>query len=510
MTARPAPASTPTHVYAAAGTYTVSLTVTDDSGATSVSSGSVAVVANIAPSAAFTASPTGLSVSTDAAASADPDGTIASYAWDFGDGATGTGVTATHAYAVEGTYTVRLTVTDGAGATGTTTRDVTVVRPANQLPTAAFGSAGTFLDVDLDASASADPDGTIASYGWDFGDGTTGTGRTTSHHYATTGGYDVTLTVTDDRGGSATKTTRVNVSANQAPVARITSSTNRLVLSVDGSSSSDADGTVASYAWDFGDGSNGTGATASHTYAADGTYTVRLTVTDGQGATGTTTTSVTAVGDPSAARDAFGRTVTGGWGTADRGGAWTLSGTLSRYSVAAGAGSVSLGVGASAKPMLNAVSITDTDFSTVFTTDKAPTGGGQYVSLVGRSVAGGSEYRAKLLLASTGAVTAYLTRVDAGTEVSLGSAVVPGLTYTAGTKYQVRFQAVGTSPTTLRVKVWPQGQTEPSAWVLSRTDSTAALQTAGSVGFYQYVSGSATNAPVVFTVDDVWVGPQQP
>ena len=66
---------------------------------------------------------------------------------------------------------MRLTVTDGAGATGTTTRDVTVVRPANQLPTAAFGSTGSFLDVDLDASASADPDGTITSYAWDFGDG---------------------------------------------------------------------------------------------------------------------------------------------------------------------------------------------------------------------------------------------------------------------------------------------------------------------------------------------------
>ena len=177
-------------------------------------------------------------MSTDASASADPDGTIASYAWDFGDGATATGVTATHAYAVEGPYTVRLTVTDGAGATATTTRDVTVVRPANQLPTAAFGSTGSFLDVDLDASASADPDGTITSYAWDFGDGMTGTGSTTSHHYAATGGYDVSLTVTDDRGGSATETTRVEVLANQAPVARITSSPNRLVLSVDGTTSS--------------------------------------------------------------------------------------------------------------------------------------------------------------------------------------------------------------------------------------------------------------------------------
>ena len=298
---------------------------------------------------------------------------------------------------------------------------------------------------------------------------------------------------------------------NQAPAAAFTSSVDRPRAStLDGTTSTDPDGTIASYAWDFGDGTTGTGATTAHTYAAAGTYTVPLTVTDGQGASDSVTTAVTVVNDPSVARDAFGRSVTSGWGTADRGGAWTLSGTLSRYSVAAGAGSVSLGAGASGKPMLSSVSIRDTDFRTEFTTDKAPTGGGQYVSLVGRAVPGGSEYRAKVLLASTGAVTAYVTRVDAGTEVSLGGAVVPGLTYTAGAKLGVRFQVVGTSPTTLRVKVWPQGQSEPTAWHLSRTDGTVGLQTAGSVGFYHYVSGSATNTPVAFTVDDAWVGPQQP
>ncbi len=502
--------ATPAHLYPAAGTYPVTLTVTDDDGATAVASSSVTVLANTAPSAGFTTTTSGLSVSADAASSADTDGTIASYAWEFGDGTNGSGSTVTHAYAEEGTYTVRLTVTDDQGATGTTTHDVTVVRPPNQPPSAAFSSSVSFLDVALDASASTDPDGSIASYAWDFGDGATGTGTTASHTYAAAGEYDITLTVTDDRGGSTTLTKRIAVAANQAPVARLATSVNRLVVTADGTASTDADGTVASYAWDFGDGSTGIGSTTSHTYAADGTYTVTLTVTDGQGASDSASTSVTVVNDPSVARDAFGRTVTGGWGTADRGGAWTLSGTLSRYSVASGAGSVSLGAGSSAKPMLNAVSITDTDFRAVVTTDKAPTGGGQYVSLAGRAVPGGSEYRAKLLLASTGAVTAYLTKVDAGTEVSLGSAVVPGVSYTAGTKLQVRFQAVGTSPTTLRVKVWAQGQNEPAAWLLSRTDSTAQLQTAGSVGLYHYVSGSATNAPVVFRVDDVWVGPQQP
>jgi hypothetical protein len=74
----------------------------------------------------------------------------------------------------------------------------------------------------------------------------------------------------------------------------------------------------------------------------------------------------------------------------------------------------------------------------------------------------------------------------------------------------VRFQAVGTSPTTLRVKVWAQGQAEPAGWLLTRTDSAGPLQGAGSVGFYHYVSGSTADAPVVFTVDDVWVGPPRP
>ena len=131
------------------------------------------------------------------------------------------------------------------------------------------------------------------------------------------------------------------------------------------------------------------------------------------------------------------------------------------------------------------------------------------MSVIARSVAGGSEYRGKLLLGSTGAVTAYVTRVDAGAETSLGSAAVTGLTYAPGTVVKVRLQATGTSPTTVRIKVWT-GATEPRAWLLSRTDSTAGLQTAGSVGFYDYVSGSATNAPVVFRHDDLWVGPPQP
>ncbi len=78
------------------------------------------------------------------------------------------------------------------------------------------------------------------------------------------------LTVTDNQGATGTVTHTVTAVANAEPVAAFTSSVNDLVVSFNGSGSSDSDGTVASYGWDFGDGQNGTGATPSHTYAAAG------------------------------------------------------------------------------------------------------------------------------------------------------------------------------------------------------------------------------------------------
>jgi len=92
---------------------------------------------NQLPTASFTTGATDLDLSVDGNGSSDPDGTIASYAWTFGDGGTGTGVTASHTYATGGTFTVTLTVTDNRGGTATTSQDVTVV-PANQLPVAAL------------------------------------------------------------------------------------------------------------------------------------------------------------------------------------------------------------------------------------------------------------------------------------------------------------------------------------------------------------------------------------
>ncbi|HCP32156.1 TPA: hypothetical protein DIT45_02780 [Candidatus Acetothermia bacterium] len=155
----------------------------------------------------------------DGSTSHDPDGTIVSYNWSFGDGASGTGTIVQHPYNSTGTYTVRLTVTDDDGATNTATQQVTITQAPNQAPVASFTytppSPLVGSPVRFDGSTSHDPDGTIVSYNWSFGDGASGTGTIVQHPYASTGTYTVRLTVTDD--DSATNTATQQVSVTQAP-----------------------------------------------------------------------------------------------------------------------------------------------------------------------------------------------------------------------------------------------------------------------------------------------------
>ena len=289
----------PTHVYAAAGSYNVTLTVTDNQGASGPVSHTVVVsAANQSPTAAFTSTVTNLSVAFDGSTSADPDGTIASYSWNFGDGtAASTAVKPTHVYAAAGSYNVTLTVTDNQGATGQLTQAVVAVAPPNQAPTAAFTSTVSNLSVAFDGSTSADPDGTIASYSWNFGDGpTVSTAVKPTHVYAAAGSYNVTLTVTDNQGATGQVTHTVVAVAppvNQPPVSAFTSTVTNLSVAFDGSTSADPDGTIASYSWNFGDGTAAsTVVKPTHVYAAAGSYNVTLTVTDNQGATSQVTHAV--------------------------------------------------------------------------------------------------------------------------------------------------------------------------------------------------------------------------
>ena len=305
--------------------------MTDDHGKTATTTQDVTVTVNVAPTAAQTSSCTALDCTFDGTGSTDPDGTIASYSWNFGDNTSGTGATPKHSYVVGGTYSVVLTVTDNGGKTNSVTRSVTVTSP-NAAPKAAFTSDTSGLKVSVDGSTSTDTDGTVSSYAWDFGDGTSGTGKTTSHTYSSGGTYSVVLTVTDDGGATDSVTHAVTVSkTNAAPKAAFTSDTSGLKVSVDGSTSTDTDGTVSSYAWDFGDGTSGTGKTTSHTYSSGGTYSVVLTVTDDGGATDSVTHAVTVSKTNAAPKAAFTSDTSGLKVSVDGSTSTDTDGTVSSY-----------------------------------------------------------------------------------------------------------------------------------------------------------------------------------
>ncbi len=199
-----------------------------------------------------------------------------------------------------------------------------------------------------------------------------------------------------------------NPPPNQDPVAAFTSSAAGRTASFDATTSSDPDGTVSSWDWDFGDGQTGTGVKPTHDYAADGKYTVKLTVTDDKGDTNSVSHDVTVAAAPSAiASDAFERTVTNGWGTADVGGAWTLKGTASRFKVAGGTGQIQVPAGSTLNADLNAVSSDSTRFDVDFVVDKIA--GDTYLTSVGRQV-GTEFYDAKLRIQPGGVAKLYLFR----------------------------------------------------------------------------------------------------
>lgn len=242
-----------------------------------------------------------ITVRADASLSLDKDPTpIARYQFDFGDGTpvvvlNPPNAIATHTYATSGTYTVRLTVFDTANLTGAANQSIVVV-PENP-PVARLSVtqlASPWYTVSANGSTSTDNDPTpIASYKFDFGDGSplvTQSGSTAQHTYAGQGTYTVTLVCTDT-GGYVSNTANVQINVvpppENPPVARLAlSPVGTLGVNADGSGSTDTDLTpIASYQFNFGDGTpavvtNAPTASAQHTYANAGTYTVTLSATD--------------------------------------------------------------------------------------------------------------------------------------------------------------------------------------------------------------------------------------
>ncbi|MDZ7688897.1 MAG: PKD domain-containing protein [Halobacteriales archaeon] len=235
------------------------------------------------------------------------EGYIRSYLWYF-DGspvASDSGRKTERVYEEPGNYTIALVATDHRGVQ---TRYEQTVKVTELRPTAEFSytpdEPNVGREVGFDASDSFNPEGAIDEYRWEMGDGTTRTGRTTSHTYEESGEYDVVLTVEGDDGKTARTTDTVEVGDVTDPLTseiRFERLPNALTvgdeITVDGSGSRSPQGEIQSYIWEFGDGTVKQGATASHSYTEPGTYELTLEVNDGT-ETDSTTEEVTVVENP--------------------------------------------------------------------------------------------------------------------------------------------------------------------------------------------------------------------
>ncbi|MCK4949213.1 MAG: PKD domain-containing protein [Thermoplasmata archaeon] len=197
----------------------MTLRVTDSIGTTATDTTWVDIL-NKNPVAAFTYSPADPDTSDDIEfvdTSTDPDGTIASWSWDFGDGGTSTDNNPTHSYADDGEYVVTLNVTDNDGATNETSHPITVL---NVGPIASFNVSPAEPIVDKEAQftdTSTDSDGDVVAWEWDFGDGQTSDVENPTHQYDEVGEYNVTLKVTDDDGDDDTAEVTITVKESEPP-----------------------------------------------------------------------------------------------------------------------------------------------------------------------------------------------------------------------------------------------------------------------------------------------------
>jgi len=277
----------PTHTYTQNGTYTVTLTVTDDGSAIDTDTTNT-TVDNTNSKADFSAIPTSgdepLTVNfTDLSVSYDG---IISWDWSFGDGETSTEQNPTHIYTSAGLYTVSLTVSEEDGDSDTKIRfPYIIVDDSMSNANFTYSSLNPFEGdpVTFNASDSTGYDEPL-SYSWDFGDDAFGEGISPTHTYAQNGDYLVTLAVTDADGSMDSTSQTITVEDKDAVAnfnATPTSGSEPLAVSFTDLSTS-YDG-ITSWTWSFGDGETSSEQNPTHMYAANGIYTVFLTVIEADG-----------------------------------------------------------------------------------------------------------------------------------------------------------------------------------------------------------------------------------
>jgi PKD repeat protein len=303
-----APGATVSHTYVdeGTGTYTVTLTVVDDDGGSDTVT-QLVTVSNVNPTIdSFVVPASGVEAGvlsfTSTASDVGTADTL-SYLWNFGDSNTSTAQNPTHIYQDEGTgtYTVTLTVTDNDGGSVSTNTTIPIAN-VNPVAGAIVGPSSGIEGQSLSWTGSGTDVGTAdtLTYSWDFGDATSpSSGTSVTHTFANDGTYTITLTVTDNDGGSDTSTLVVTiqnipptVTAISGPVTGLEGST--LNFSATATDPGPIDQANLTWSWNWGDGTaNGVGESPSHEWDDEGSYTVTATATDPGGLSGSDTYGVT-------------------------------------------------------------------------------------------------------------------------------------------------------------------------------------------------------------------------
>ncbi|HSC13452.1 MAG TPA: pre-peptidase C-terminal domain-containing protein [Rhodanobacteraceae bacterium] len=297
------------------GTYTEQASWSNDTGSCAISHPIVTHGGgggNVAPTANFNFVTSGLTATfTDT--SSDSDGTIASRSWTFGDGGTSTATNPSHTYASAGTYSVKETVTDNGGLTGSVTKSVTVTSGSTVLsngvpvtglaattgnklnytmvvPAGAtnlkFTISGGTGDADMYVKFGAAP--TTTTY--DCRPYVSGNSETCTMSPVQAGTYYVMLNAYASFTGVTLTGSYTAPGSGGTPTANFTFTTSGLTATFT-DTSTDSGGTIGSHSWTFGDGGTSTATSPSHTYAAAGTYSVTETVTDSVNSTTSSKTS---------------------------------------------------------------------------------------------------------------------------------------------------------------------------------------------------------------------------
>ncbi|GIV32628.1 MAG: hypothetical protein KatS3mg031_0163 [Chitinophagales bacterium] len=273
----------PVHTYIAAGSYTVSLTVSNSGGCSDTKSKpDFLVIDHLQADFSVNRTSGCGSVNVSFTDQSVSSGTIVSWAWDFGDGATSSVKNTTHNYTSPGTYDVTLIVTNNKGCKDTIVyEDLITVYPRPTVNFTADKTSGCGIPFAVNFTETANGE---VSWLWDFGDGTTSTQANPVHSYTAPGSYGVRLTVTSADGCTRT-TFKPNYIRITNPTANFTADVTEgcVDLTVNFTDQSSSNAPVISWLWDFGDGTTSTLQNPSHTYTTDGVYSVSLTITNADG-----------------------------------------------------------------------------------------------------------------------------------------------------------------------------------------------------------------------------------